>query len=106
MEPLEIEKLLTALSVMSPRQRRAFFELVNKRQLRMIEEVFLNLLKNPVGIAKKDLATDKKYSEQIKKLANPDIAAKSKKKLLNQRGGFLGAILPILGSLLASFITK
>lgn len=102
----KISELLTALTIMTPRQRRAFFELATAEQLRMMEELFLNLLKNPVGISKRDLATARKYKSHIQKLANTEISKKRKKRILNQKGGFLTALIPILGSLLGAFLPR
>lgn len=102
----KINHLLTALSIMTPRQRRAFFELATAEQLRIMEELFLNLLKNPVGISKRDLATAKKYKNYIQKLASAEIPRTKKRLILNQKGGFLTALIPILGSLLGAFLPK
>ena len=100
----EVRDLITALTIMKPAQRRAFFELATPKQICVIEEVFLNLLKNPRGLSKQHLATAKRYARRIKRLADYKTATQTKRRILCQRGGFLGALLPILGTLLASFI--
>lgn len=102
----KISDVLTALSVMTQRQRRAFFELATAEQLKIMEELFLNLLKNPVGISKRDLATARKYKNHIQKLASTEIPRNKKKRILNQKGGFLTALLPVLGSLLGAFLPR
>jgi hypothetical protein len=106
MTPEDILCIIKCLQMMSPAQRRAFFDLSSKKQMNVLEEVFLNLLKNPRGVSKAYLAVAKRYSKQIKRLADRNISVQTKRTLLKQRGGFLGALLPVLGSLLAGFITK
>ena len=41
----EFDCLLRALNLMSPRQRRAFFELASIKQMRVFEEACYNLIK-------------------------------------------------------------
>jgi hypothetical protein len=102
----DILDLINALRLMNPGQRRAFFRLATRKQIRSIEEACLNLIKNPVGVPDGDLARARAHVITIKKLANRDLSYITKRNILQQKGGFLGALLPVLGSLVASFIAK
>jgi hypothetical protein len=79
---------------MSPRQRRGFFKLATPQQMRVFEEACYNLVKNKT----------KKYGGTIKVLALRGNSIKRKRIILSQKGGFLGALLPILASIVTSFI--
>ena len=98
--------LLRALHLMSPRQRRAFFDLATVQQLRIIEQACYNLLKNPRGLTPNQLRQAKKYSRSIKILARPQFSIDQKRGLLKQRGGFLGALLPLLGTIVSAVISR
>jgi hypothetical protein len=100
----EFSYLLKALELMSPRQRRSFFQLASVKQMRAFEEACYNLLKNK-KISKKIKNLSKKHITTIKVLGRKNYSIKTKKALLVQKGGFLGAILPILASIVTSFIS-
>jgi hypothetical protein len=99
----EFSYLLKALELMSPRQRRSFFQLASVKQMRAFEEACYNLLKNKKISKIKNLS--KKHITTIKVLGRKNYSIKTKKALLVQKGGFLGAILPILASIVTSFIS-
>ena len=88
---------------MSPRQRRAFFQLATVSQMRAMEEACYNLVKNKKY---KDKKVPKKYAATIKVLSRKNYSIKSKRQLLIQKGGFLGALLPVLASIVTSLIAK
>ena len=106
MEPSEVHNSLGFYKFLKPQQRRKFFKSATKSQLKPIEEACLNLLKNPSGLKKADLAKIKKYKSSIKTLSNKNDSLKRKRQVLSQRGGFLTALLPVLASLVSSFIQK
>lgn len=102
----EFDCLLRALNLMSPRQRRAFFELASIKQMRIFEEACYNLVKNK-NITQKDIKLlAKKYGPIIKVLAQKKFSVKAKKSILTQKGGFLSALLPVLASIVTSLISK
>ena len=98
--------MLRALQLMSPRQRRAFFELASVHQLKVFEQACYNLLKNPRGLTVKQLKEARKYSRNIRILARPNYTIEQKRALLKQRGGFLGALLPLLGTIVSAVISR
>lgn len=52
-----------------------------------------------------NLAVLEKYKRQIESLACQNFTLTEKRKVATQKGGFLPAVLPILATLLTSFVT-
>jgi hypothetical protein len=104
MKPSEVKSVLRFYVFMKPKQRRVFFATATKHQLRALEDACLNLLKNPRGLKKGDLARVRKYKEQIRMLSSRYEAVKKKRKVLSQRGGFLSVLLPLLTTLASAFV--
>ena len=102
----EAKHLLFALNFMNAVQRRDFFRRVTKAQLRPLEEACLNLLKNPSTLSDEHLATARKYKRVIKILSDRSESFKTKKLKLVQKGGFITALLPVLASLIGSFLSR
>ena len=65
-----------------------------------ISDICHNILKDKVKLTAKEKKKLSTYKHQIRKIANKSTTNKSKRVLI-QKGGFLGAILaPLIGSLL------
>ena len=105
MNPSDVYALLYVISSLNPRQQRAFFQYASREQISAFEEACLNLLKNPVGIKGSNLAWARSKKQTIKKLADRQVTKTAKRKILQQKGGFLAALIPVLASLVSSFIT-
>jgi hypothetical protein len=104
MKPADVRAALAFYTFLRPTQRQHFFATASRTQLGALEEACLNLLKNPSGLKKADLARIRKYREKIRVLSAKYETLKSKRKVLTQRGGFLSALLPLLLTLVTSFI--
>lgn len=97
---------LELLRTAQPQQRKALLQTITDKQLDAVCACAYNLIRGNVPVSpaqKKKLSPHKVH---IRKLADKSLTRQSKKKILNQRGGFfLGTILkailpPVLGSLL------
>jgi len=96
---------LTLLSNARSKQRRAaILNRAQKEDLRAITEIAHNLLRGRVLLTSKDHNKLKKHRTVLRKIANKRISDKSKKQTLVQKGGFLGTLIPIAISTLASII--
>jgi hypothetical protein len=104
MKPADVRSALTVYMFLKPKQRQQFFATATKQQLKALEEACLNLLKNPAGLRKVDLARVRNYREKIRILSGKYETVRKKRKILTQRGGFLSTLLPILLTLVTSFI--
>ena len=102
----EVEQLLTALKVLTPKQTNYFLQTMNARQMRILEVAFYNLAINPKGLSTADKKVLSKYKNRIEAIASKDYSHTEKRDILNKRGGFIGALLPILGTLVTSFLTR
>jgi hypothetical protein len=100
----DLRCMLRHLEMMSPRQRRSFFALATLKQIRVMEEACYNLVKNKKLSSKQLTALAKKHGSSIKVIARRKYPTKVKRALLSQKGGFLGALLPILATIVTSFI--
>ncbi len=73
-------------------------------------ECIKNILNGNVPLDKAQLSQLRKYKTTLRSLANKCIAAKEKKRVLKQRGGFIATLLPIalsaLGSLFGGIFQK
>jgi hypothetical protein len=70
---------------------RAKAPLINK-----ICECVLNILNGKVNISKDDVEKLKPYKKLFRKLLQKKLKLTQKKKLINQKGGFLQIILPLI----------
>ena len=101
----EMHELLRLLNIMSPRQRKHFLRSLNK-QMRIVEVAFFNLATNHIGLSKDDERLLSKYKRPIEAIASRNFNHTEKRKIPNQKGGLLPALLPILGTLATSFLTS
>jgi hypothetical protein len=104
MKPAQVLRFLETLSLFSTKQRNAVLRKLSREQLKTLEEACYNLLKNPQGLNGVHLAWARSKKRTLRKLADKQITKKSKQKILTQKGGFLSALLPVLVSLVSSFV--
>ena len=102
----EVQQLLTALNLLTPKQTNYFLQTMNARQMRILEVAFYNLAINPKGLSTADKKVLSKYKNKTEAIASKDYSHTEKRDILNKRGGFIGALLSILGTLVTSFLTR
>lgn len=93
------------LKNLRPRQRKVVLKLVNKEQVRAFEEVAVNIVKNTVSLSPEQAIICRRWRRPLRLLALKRYPIKEKKHIL-QQGGFFGAILPVIASVLGSLITS
>ena len=76
---------------------------MNRNHLRGVTEVAVNLVKGSVNLNDDKDKTCRRWRKSLRLLALKRYSNKEKRKLL-QKGGFLGAILPVLASVLGAII--
>ena len=74
--------------------------------MRIIEVAFLNSATNHIALSKDDERLLSKYKRPIEAIARRNFNHNEKRKILSQKGGLLPALLPILGTLMTSFLTS
>ena len=100
----DVQRFVHVLAFLTPRQRKHFLSTMNKDQMRVLEVACFNLATNHGGIGKKGESILRKHKNKIETLASTNFKHSEKRKVV-QSGGFLPAILPIIGTLLSSFLT-
>jgi hypothetical protein len=91
------------LRSLKPKQRKILLSYCSKDQIRALEEIALNIVKNNTPLSNTQLEVCKKWRKPLKMLALKRYPIKAKKEIL-QQGGFIGAILPVLATVLGSLI--
>ena len=85
-------------------RRKHLLKLATKEELASLFEICLNILKGRLKLNDQNYKTLQRHKHLIRTLGNKKVPLKHKKKLVNQKGGFLGTLaaiaLPLLGQLL------
>ena len=103
-----VERLMPyviTLKGLKPTKRKVLLDLVTKDQLRALEEVAVNIVKNTVTLSDDDARICRRWRRPLKLLALKRYPIKEKKQVL-QQGGFIGAILPIVATVLSTLISN
>ena len=96
--PLAIkhQEYLTLLSKSkNPHRRKKLIEAGNSGEIQAVTECIQNIISGNVPVNKNQLKLLKRYKYVLRNLAKKCRPIKNKKKMLLQKGGFLGALLPI-----------
>jgi hypothetical protein len=99
----DLTPYVLTLKSLKPKQRKVLLGYCRKEQLRAIEELALNIVKGTTPLSNADIQTRRKWRRSLKLLALKRYPIKAKKEIL-QKGGFLGAILPVLATLLGTVL--
>ena len=91
---------LRVLAKGTHKQRQGVIQGANKELITCLCECALNVLNGNISLKPADKRRLKKYKQNLRSLADRKLSTQKKKKTLNQKGGFLGALLtPILSAL-------
>ena len=104
--PKDVRNLLNFVEFLTPRRRKFFLKTLSKKQMALFEVACFNLATNPDSLSTKELSLLKKYKRQIETVAIKHYSLTDKRKIISQRGGFLPAVLPILGTLISSLLIR
>ncbi len=93
--------VIITLRSLKPKQRKVLVDYMNKEHMKGVTEVAINLIKSSVQLTPEQLKICRRWSTPTKQLALKRLPLKKKKEIL-QTGGFLGALLPVLASVLST----
>lgn len=101
MIPEKFHYYLAALAKAHTRaQRRRLIEGADPKIIKLICEISHNILQKNVNISPSQFDHLKSYRHCMRKLINRKLPIENKKKILiNQKGGFLSLLIPIISSL-------
>ena len=106
----EVLTLIRNFSKLPAKQRRLILKTAPKELIHALSEASLNILKGTVPLTKAKYSKLKRHKASLVKLANPKESLISKRKIVQQRGGFLtallGTILPIAASVIGGLVSK
>ena len=114
-EPLAIRhrEYLSLLSkaAKKPVRRNKMVDMADSTEIRAVSECIQNLLEGNVPLDAKVLRQMKKHKTLLRSLAKKCYPVKKKKRILKQKGGFIGTLIPLaisaatslLPSLISSF---
>ncbi len=102
----DVDFMLRLMQFLTPKQRNFFIQSMNKDQMEVLQMAFFNLATNHRGLSKKDEKILSLYKRKIETIASKNFTLTEKRKILSQKGGFLPVILPILGTLITSFLAS
>ena len=101
---MEVQQLCTVLQFLTPRQRNHLIKTMTKGQMHILEVACFNLATNHDGLNKKQLAELRKYKKLAEVVASKSYPLGDKRRFV-QKGGFIPALLPIIGTLVTSFLS-
>ncbi len=99
----ENKYLLYTLRKAQPKLRKAIIQHCDKDFIKTLSEISLNFLKGNIPHSINTNKSLKKYKKKLRCLACSKRSVKSKRNILNQKGGFLPAL---IGGLLATIIPQ
>lgn len=76
-------------------RRNKLIDIAENSELKAISECVQNILRGTVPISKKQLNSLKRHRHALRNLAKRQFSAKKKKDILKQKGGIIGALLPL-----------
>lgn len=95
---------LHLLARSSLKKRKNLLKQATKEELASLFEICLNIIRGNIPVQGKDYKRLKRQKQLIRRLADKKVSVTQKKKLINQKGGFIGSLaaiaLPILSQLL------
>lgn len=93
---------LLSKSKRNKKRRNLLIDIADKEEINALSEIILNALRGNLPLKKKEIKELNKYKHVLRKLIKRTYSIKKKKAILKQKGGFLGAIIPIALSALGS----
>ena len=100
------QPFLHLLARSGPQRRKSLLKQATKDELSSLFEICLNILKGNIPLDSKTYKKFKRQSSLLRTLSNKKVSLKRKKRLVNQKGGFIGAIAKFALPLLAGLLTK
>ena len=97
--------LLVYLSKITPRQQKMLIHGLDRDAVDALAELALNLIKKNVALTPGQIDKLRPYEESIYQLALRKNSVSKKKKLLRQKGGFLGALVSWIPAIVSGIIS-
>ena len=99
------EHYIQLLAKSGPKRRKALLNQVTHEELKGLCEICLNILKGNIPLSD-NFRKLKRNSNMIKVLASSKIPLRVKKRVVSQKGGFLGTVASLAIPLLSKLLLK
>lgn len=97
---------LQVLAKCNPKQRQAILREADPKLIKAICECSLNVIKGNIPLSPSQKQKLKPHKTTLRSLADKNKSAKARKRLIVQRGGFVGVLLRAIIPTLASLLLK
>ena len=91
--------ILSSLNACPPSMRNSMIQKAPPDLIDAICECVLNILRGNVKLSKSQKEGLQKHKHKLRKLAAKGVPRKQKKTLLNQKGGFMSVLFPLIATL-------
>ncbi len=95
---------LSVICRRSKTHRQVLLETATPAQIRAVAELALNVLSGNVKLSPKEKKQLSGFKQELRLLANKKLSLRKKRQVIVQRGGFIGALLAPLASILAPVV--
>lgn len=100
------QPFLHLLARSSAKRRKSLLKQATKEELTSLFEICLNILRGHLPLSPHMHKKLERERQTLRTLADKKISLQRKKKVINQKGGFLGTLAGIALPLLAQLLTK
>ena len=100
------QSFLRLLARSGPKRRKSLLQHATKEELTSLFEICLNILQGHFTLSPKRYKQFKRERHTLRTLADKKVGFQRKKKLVNQKGGFIGALASFAIPLLTQLLTK
>ena len=100
------QPFLHLLARSGAKRRKSLLKQATKEELTTLFEICLNILQGNIPLSSYMHKKLKRAQNTLRQLADKKISITRKKKVVNQKGGFLGTVASIALPLLASILLK
>ena len=87
-----------------PKRRKQLVDLADTGEIRAVSECIQNLLEGNVRVDADLLRRMRRHKNDLRSLAKKCYPTKQKKRILKQKGGFIGALVPLAISAATSLL--
>ena len=100
------EHYIQLLAKSGPKRRKALLNQATHEELKGLCEICLNIFKGNIPLSDNNFRKLKRNSNTIKVLASSKIPLRVKKRVVSQKGGFLGTVASLAKPLLPKLLLK
>ena len=104
------DAFIKVLARSNANQRKLLLRGATNEQLKGLFELCLNIIRGNLPVNNKEFRRLKRYRKTLESLASRRVPIYKKREIVNQKGGFIGAVakiaIPLLASIIASKLNK